>query len=122
MPRPRTLILLLLLAGVIWFAFKTMFGYRDVEVMGALAFGWLRFPARTLPKVSINWSGVFMVVVCSTIIWWLLLRITRSRRRTTGIFGAVWLLFVICIAASGLFAHTHALFTAGDSFLVRAKD
>jgi hypothetical protein len=84
-----------------------------------LPFGWLKFLNRTLPDVTINWSGVGMVVLCSGLIivalqsflGWLHRTYhggeTRWRWRwSVAVYGAFWILFGIAIGASGAMRQT----------------
>ncbi|WP_406697276.1 hypothetical protein V5E97_00410 [Singulisphaera sp. Ch08] len=40
------------------------YGRPTLEVLGVLAFGWLTYPARGLPRVTIAWDGVATGSVC----------------------------------------------------------
>ncbi len=40
------------------------YGGLMIDVLGGLAFGWLAYPARVLPKVTIAWDGVAMGLIC----------------------------------------------------------
>ena len=95
-----TIFVLLLIAGVLWPA---------SAVVRALPLGWLGFLRRTLPEVTVNWSGIGMVVLCSALILAclhsLLSALTKKRFRlrwSVGIFASVWLLFCLIIAVAGL--------------------
>ena len=95
-----TIFLLLLVAGVILPA---------TAIIRALPLGWLNFLKRTLPEVTVNWSGIGMVVLCSTLILLclhsLLSALTQKRFRfrwSVSIFASLWLLFCLIIAVAGL--------------------
>jgi len=97
----------------------------SVAVVRALPLGWLSFLKRTVPEVTINWSGIGMVVLCSVVILAclhsLLSALTQKRFRfrwSVGIFASVWLLFCLIIAVAGL-SRTTALLQSEKWFQVR---
>ena len=80
--------------------------------VSALLTGWWSFPQRTFPNVTTNPSAIGMVAICSAIalgtMQFLGRSLTGGRDRrwrwkwTLSAFSAVWLLFLVSIAASGL--------------------
>src|SRR5262245_12051024 len=83
--------------------------------LGRLTFGWLNFLQRTLPDVTVNWSGIGMVALCSAVmvagIHWLCSSLRRAAtpealgpwrwRWTFALFASLWVTFGIVIGASG---------------------
>lgn len=87
-----------------------------------LPFGWVGFLKRTLPEVSVNWSGLGMVILCSALVLvlshylfrWLfnhrVSEVTPTEKAkvwkagwTLCLFCSFWLLFGIVMSSSGLF-------------------
>ena len=91
-------------------------GWKAIRI---LSFGWLDFLQRTLPDVTVNWSAIGMVVLCSLVIvvctqWffrWLHKAIVQENsqpwrwRWTLALFASLWLTFGIVIGASGAVRH-----------------
>jgi len=121
MARSRFIILLLVLAFVIWVCFGMVLGAQAGHAIAALAFGWLRFAGRTLPEAAVNWSGWGMVAICSVVSLALLRCFTKSTRRSAIIFGAVWILFAVTVAAAGLFTRAQHLATLKEPLLLPRK-
>jgi len=88
-----------------------------------LPWGWINFLRRVLPEVSVNWSGIGMVIVCSAVamgcLHWLCgwfyshLRAGAgelgatvgprwSRRWTFALYVGFWILFCIVMGAAGV--------------------
>jgi len=115
--------LLLLIAGVI---LPILAGSRESTlIIRTLPLGWLNFLKRTLPEVTVNWSGIGMVILCSALILVclhsLLSALTKKRFRfrwSVAIFASVWLLFCLIIAVAGL-SRTTALPQNENWFRVR---
>jgi hypothetical protein len=91
--------ILLLIAGVL----------LPLAALGTLPFGWLNFLKRTVPEVTVNWSGIGMVILCSGLILVcfhsLLSALTKKRFRfrwSVSIFASLWLLFCLIIAVAGI--------------------
>jgi hypothetical protein len=93
------------------------------HVVLRLPWGWISFLCRVLPEVSLNWSGIGMVVVCSAVaiggLHWLCSWLYSHRRASAGEPGATvvsrwswrwtfalytgfWILFCIVMGAAGL--------------------
>lgn len=103
-----------------------------LRVAGALIFGWLSFLGRTLPKVTLSWSGIGMAVVCSVLIvvaihsfcsW---LARTRSGvawrwRSSFAIYGLGWGLFMMTMAVTGIVHQSAWLAISEEEWLVRRK-
>src|SRR3954469_10093687 len=115
----RTVIKCLLLLSLLLFvASLTPLGRASITVV---PFGWLQFLGRTLPSVTVNWSSVGMVVLCSALMLlvlqrflsWLYLAFARGAERpsvwrwrwTLALYAFFWILFVIVIGASGVMRH-----------------
>lgn len=82
--------------------------------------GWIAFLARVVPQITINWSGIGMVVVCSALViggmhWlgqWLYAHWVRQgspdadvRWRwtwTASLYGGLWLLFLAAMGVTGV--------------------
>ena len=101
------IVVLLLCAAVLLPSVATSMG--SVAVVRTLPFGWLNFLKRTVPEVTVNWSGIGMVVLCSAVILAclhsLLSALTQKRfpfRWSVSIFASIWLLFCLIIAVAGL--------------------
>src|SRR5436190_12819281 len=110
-------VLLLLLVLVV--ASMTQLGRA---AMAVVPFGWLQFVARTFPNVTINWSGIGMVVLCSALIvaglqWflsWLCVTLAPGPeqpvswpwRWTFALYAFFWILFGIVMGASGAMRQT----------------
>jgi len=93
-----------------------------VRIPYELVTGWWRFLGRNLPQLTVNWSLIGMASVCSAILvglgHWLLAAIYRQLRRAEAAptgwrwrwtiigYAGIWLLFAICLGATGLFQHT----------------
>lgn len=99
-----TIFLLLLIAGVI---LPTL--GMSMAIIRALPLGWLNFLRRTVPEVTVNWSGIGMVILCSALILLclhsLLSALTQKSFRvrwSASIFASLWLLFGLIIAVTGL--------------------
>lgn len=93
-----------------------------VRIPYELVTGWWRFLGRNLSQLTVNWSLIGMALVCSAILvglgHWLLAAIHRQLRRPEAVptswrwrwtiigYAGIWLLFAICVGATGLFQHT----------------
>jgi hypothetical protein len=106
-----TIFLLLLIAGVI---LPTL--GMSMAIIRTLPLGWLNFLKRTVPEVTVNWSGLGMVILCSALILLclhsLLSALTQKRFRfrwSVSIFASLWLLFCLIIAVAGLSRTTQFL-------------
>src|SRR5688572_7601827 len=114
---------LLLMAGV---TLPILAGSREsTAIIRALPLGWLNFLKRTVPEVTVNWSGIGMVILCSALILIclhsLLSALTQKRFRlqwSVGIFASLWLLFCLIIAVAGL-SRTTALLQNEKWYQVR---
>jgi hypothetical protein len=69
--RDGTFVLRILVWGtvllILFFLFicvVTAFGFRTTEIAFTIAFGWLGFLERTLPRITWNWDLVGMAIVC----------------------------------------------------------
>lgn len=108
-------VLLLLLA--LFVASLTRVGGAAI---GVVPFGWVKFLARTLPNVTVIWSGIGTVALCSALVLltlqlflqWLYAAMsprstspyrpaTWSWRWTVAVYACFWILFAIVIGASG---------------------
>jgi hypothetical protein len=118
----RRVLLGLAMMGALWFVLSLQFGYRANEAFGALALGWVRFFSRSLQDVSINWSGIGMVMVCSAVSWALIRMFTRSTRKTGAVVGGFWLLFALSIGASGIFSKGRELYSSDEPLVVRREN
>ncbi|HZQ47423.1 MAG TPA: hypothetical protein VFC07_10455 [Verrucomicrobiae bacterium] len=109
------LILLLLFFGFVW----PVLPYSGIpQLIGAFAFGWLRFFSRTVPKISLNADLICMGVLCIVLILflahrfmvWISASIAASRKVswiwpwkwTWCGLGAVLLLFFVGMAMGGM--------------------
>lgn len=97
----------------------------------ALLTGWAVFLVRTLPKVSVSWSGLGMGVLCSLILigtlhsfckWF-----ARSRNgeawkwgSTLAIFGLAAVLFLATMGITGLVHQIAWLAASNEKWMVRA--
>src|SRR5688572_6849994 len=84
-----------------------------------LSIGWIDFLRRNLPEVTLNWSGIALVILCSLVIsigaHWLCKWLHRavnpealrswSWRWTLALVASFWLTFGIVIGASGAARH-----------------
>jgi hypothetical protein len=106
----------LLVLLLLFIASALPLGWPAIKI---LPFGWVNFLHRTLPDVSINWSGIGMVVLCSGLIivalQWFLGWVHRACRAeefpwrwrwTVTIYASFWILFGIVIGASGAMRQT----------------
>ena len=101
-----------------------------LRLVGTVLFGWLEFLKRVVPEVTVNWSGVGMVVLCSVLIvgglhWlcrWFYQHRSASRQGagswrlgwSLALYGFLWLLF---LAAMGITGFTHQV-----GWLVTSKE
>lgn len=101
-----------------------------LRVVWTVLFGWLEFLKRVIPAVSVSWSGVAMVVLCSALIvgglHWLCAWFARQRTNpggnparwrwswTLALYGFLWMLF---LAAMGITGFTHQV-----AWLARSKE
>ncbi|HYT61332.1 MAG TPA: hypothetical protein VEL06_14245 [Haliangiales bacterium] len=117
------------------------------QLVFRLPFGWIAFLGRVLPKVTVNWSGIGMVVASSTLIvvgmqWfcsWVYEQVTRAKhqgearhhwswRWTFSLYVGLWLLFFAIMGAVGiahqigwLLVSKEPVYVARESFLINLK-
>jgi hypothetical protein len=94
--------------------------------VGTILFGWLEFLKRVAPQVSLSWSGIGMVVLCSVLIVAGLNSLGRWLTRSSpdnprwrwswsvSIYTVLWLLFLAAMGVTG-FVHQVA-------WLARSKE
>ena len=104
----------------------------------SMAFGWLEFLKRVGPQVTVNWSGLGMVVVCSTLIvaglhhlcTWLYRH--RLGHEVTGnnswrwqwslsLYALLWLLFLAAIGVTGFVHQLSWLMTSKEPWAVKRE-
>jgi hypothetical protein len=101
-----------------------------LRLVWTMLFGWLEFLKRVMPEVTVNWSGVGMVALCSVLIvgglHWLCGWFHRHRstgREGTGSWRLGWslalyvFLWLLFIAAMGITGFTHQI-----GWLVTSKE
>jgi hypothetical protein len=102
-----------------------------LQVGITLLTGWVGFLARTLPKVTVNWSGIGMGVLCSAILVGALHTFCKwfARARhggewkwasTLAIFGLTGALFVATMGITGV-VHQIAWLAASDEKWTRRR-
>jgi lipid-A-disaccharide synthase-like uncharacterized protein len=115
-----TLVRVLVWSSVLFFFLLVTGAFGLFHPIVILLFGWISFLARVVPQVTMNWSGIGMVVVCSGLIvaamhWlcqWLYAHWVRqgsanapARWRwtwTTSLYGGLWLLFLAAMGVTGV--------------------
>jgi prepilin-type processing-associated H-X9-DG protein len=114
-----------------------LYGGPTSEVLGRLAFGWLFYPARVFPRVTIVWDGVATGLVCLAlftiglhrILKWLYGEVQRagsgvhrpwSIRWTVSLVALVVVMFVVGISATAV-VHQTGWLVAARRALVEKK-
>jgi len=122
----RKLIRIVLCLFVLFFLavfFLSIFGGGLLRIIGAVAFGWLEFLKRVIPKIEVSWSGVGMFLLCSILIvaglHYLLAWFHQHRASTTSAVASRWrwpwslalyvFLWLLFLAAMGVTGFTHQL-------------
>jgi hypothetical protein len=132
MSRPMKILLRVIFYGFLLLILVPFFVPGPLRVAVALIFGWVSFLGRTLPKVTLSWSGIGMAAVCSVVIvvaihsfcsW---LARTRSGaawrwRSSVAIYGLGWGLFMMTMAVTGIIHQTAWLATSDERWLVRRE-
>jgi hypothetical protein len=116
----RTVVKYVLLLFLGFFvASLTPLGRASIAVV---PFGWFRFLGRTLPHITVNWSGIGMVILCSLpalfllqrFLSWLCVTLASNAeqrlawrwRWTLALYAFFWILFGIVLGASGVMRQT----------------
>jgi len=131
-------ILLFGFLGLVLLAFFGPFIQLPVEILIALATGWLKFLVRTIPQVHTNWSSLGMAGVCVASILcsahWFLRWISRHTRTARGwteswdwpwkwtwcAFAGFSLMFVVGMAVGGA-AHQIGWMASSPEPLVESR-
>jgi lipid-A-disaccharide synthase-like uncharacterized protein len=134
------LIFRVFLGLVLLFLLLLMFDARGFLLLAfTLLGGWMKFLLRVLPQVTISWSGIGMVVVCSALVlaamhWlcqWLYAHWVRHDSATADVrwrwswtaslYGGVWLLFLAAMGVTGVVHQAGWLAATKEPFYVERE-
>ena len=104
-----------------------------LKVAWTLVFGWIAFLARTLPKVTVNWSVIGMSVLCTAVLlaalhcfcaWLARARNDGARwqfRSTFAVFGILCALFLTTMGITGVVHQVAWLAASDEPWAVNAR-
>jgi hypothetical protein len=113
-------------------------GFGGLKITGALLFGWIGFLKRVLPEISISWSGIGMVLVCSTLIvagthWlcdWIYAHNTNPIQENSprwqwqwslSLYVGLWVLFIAAMGITGFVHQLGWLLSSKEPIIIERK-